>query len=81
MSDKKKRESPKEAVLSAAVLILLLVWMFGCYLWCMETDPIPIWLFVILEAIPVISILAILAALVQRLREMKKGELDEADQY
>lgn len=81
MAEKKRRESPKGAIFSAAVVILLLGWMFGLYLWCMEIDPIPIGLFVILEAIPVVSILAILAALVQRLREIRKGELDEADQY
>lgn len=67
--------------MSAAVIFLLLVWMFGLYWWCMETEPIPIWLFVILEAIPVASIIALLAALIQRLREIRKGELDEADQY
>lgn len=67
--------------MSAAVILLLLVWVFGLYLWCMEMEPMPIWLFAILEAIPVVSIIALLAALVQRLREIKKGELDEADKY
>ncbi|MGM9537092.1 MAG: hypothetical protein ACI3VN_02035 [Candidatus Onthomonas sp.] len=78
---RKKRESPRGAILSAAIILLLLVWMIGLYLWCMEEDPMPTWLFVILEAIPVASIVALLAALVQRLREIRKGELDEADQY
>ena len=82
MSDgRKKRESPRGAIFSAAVILLLLVWIFGLYLWCMEEDPMPAWLFVILEAVPVVSIIALLAALVQRLREIKKGELDEADKY
>ena len=82
MSDgRKKRESPRGAIFSAAVILLLLVWIFGLYLWCMEVDPMPTWLFVILEAVPVVSIIALLAALVQRLREIKKGELDEADKY
>lgn len=78
---KRKRESPKGAILSAAVILLLLVWIFGLYWWCMELEPMPRWLFVILEAIPVASIVALVVSLVQRLREIQKGELDEADEY
>lgn len=79
--NRKKRESPKGAILSAAVVILLMVWIIALYLWCMEVDPIPLWLFLTLEAIPVVAIIAILAALIQRIQEIRKGELDEADQY
>ena len=81
MSGKNKRESPRGAILSAVVIVLLLVWVIGLYGWCMETDPIPLWLFVVLEAVPVCCIVALVVSLVQRLREIKRGELDEAEEY
>lgn len=75
------RESPRGAVASAAVMILLMLAMMAVMLWGNMVDPIPFGLLLLLELIPVASIVALVVSLVQRLREIKEGELDEADEY
>lgn len=76
-----RRESPFGAILSTIVIIVLLVWVIGLYWWCMEQEPIPLWLFVILEAVPVCCIIGLLAALTERMREIKRGELEDAQEF
>ena len=64
-----------------AVLMIALIWLF---LWAFETDlagapPLPLLaLFVI---IPAVVILGVVIALVQRIREIDKGEEDDARKY
>ena len=60
-----------------AALIALMLWGFG-----MDPDnapPLP--LMVVLAAIPAVVILGVLLALVQRVKEIGKGEIDDAKYY
>lgn len=82
--DKQKndvRESPRGAVASAAAMILLMLALLAGILWGNTVDPIPLGLLLLLELIPVVVIAGVLLALRQRLRDIGKGELDEASQY
>ena len=60
-----------------AALIVLMVWGF-------TTDPVdapPLALLAVMVAIPGVIILGVLLALVQRIREIQKGEEDDAKNY
>ena len=81
--DMKRRRYVMPVVMAVvmAVLMIALIWLF---LWAFETDlagapPLPLLaLFVI---IPAVVILGVVIALVQRIREIDKGEEDDARKY
>ena len=81
--DMKRRRYVMPVVMAVvmAVLMIALIWLF---LWAFETDlagapPLPLLaLFVI---IPAVVILGVAIALVQRIREIDKGEEDDAKKY
>lgn len=82
--DKQKgdeRESPKGAILSAVVMILLMVGVMALMLWDHLRDPIPLGVLALLELIPLAVIAGVLLALRQRLSDIDRGELDEASKY
>ena len=60
-----------------AALIVLMVWAFTVD----PSDAPPLALLVVLVAIPGVIILGVLLALVQRIREIQKGEEDDAKNY
>ena len=60
-----------------AALIVLMVWGFTID----PTDAPPLALMLVLVAIPAVIILGVLLALVQRIREIQKGEEDDAKNY
>ena len=60
-----------------AALIVLMVWGFTTD----PTDAPPLALMLVLVAIPAVIILGVLLALVQRIREIQKGEEDDAKNY
>ena len=60
-----------------AALIVLMVWGFTVD----PTDAPPLALMLVLVAIPAVIILGVLLALVQRIREIQKGEEDDAKNY
>lgn len=60
-----------------AALIVLMVWGFTMD----PTDAPPLALMLVLVAIPAVIILGVLLALVQRIREIQKGEEDDAKNY
>ena len=81
--DMKRRRYVMPVVMAVvmAVLMIALIWLF---LWAFETDlagapPLPLLaLFVIITAV---VILGVVIALVQRIREIDKGEEDDARKY
>lgn len=73
--------APVIAAVVMAVLMGALIWLF---VWAMETDPQgapPLPLFLLLVAIPAVVILGVAAALFLRIREIRKGEEDDARKY
>lgn len=82
--DKQKndvRESPRGAMVSAAVMIGLMLAVMAIMIWGYFTDPIPLGVLAVLELIPLAVIAGVLLALRQRLRDIGRGELDEASKY
>ncbi|MGM9593673.1 MAG: MerR family transcriptional regulator [Candidatus Onthomonas sp.] len=82
--DKQKndvRESPRGAMVSAAVMIGLMLVVMAIMIWGYFTEPIPLGVLAVLELIPLAVIAGVLLALRQRLRDIGRGELDEASKY
>lgn len=68
----------------SAAAVLLLGAMMGLFIWGFLTDPEaapPLALVIILAAIPGLLICGVLYALFQRIREIGKGEIDDARKY
>jgi len=69
------------AVLGAAIIIALILPALFIILWANGQDPLPPWLLVLFLAVFAVVIVSIVAVLVQRIKEIKGGEEDEAAQY
>jgi len=68
----------------AAVMVLLMAALAGLMLWAFTVDPAeapPLAIVVLLVLLPVMVILGVLLALGQRIKEIGKGEVDDARQY
>lgn len=79
-----KRRRYVAPILSAAVMALLMGGVIWLFLWTFETDPMgapPLPLLILLIAVPAVVILGVIIALVQRVREIGKGEADDARNY
>ena len=81
--DMKRRRYVMPVVMAVvmAVLMIALIWLF---LWAFETDPAgapPLPLLALFVIIPAVVILGVVIALVQRIREIDKGEEDDARKY
>ena len=73
--------APVVVTVLMVVLMLGLIWLF---LWAFETDPAgapPLPLLALFVIIPAVVILGVVIALVQRIREIDKGEEDDARKY
>lgn len=71
-------------VIAAIVMVLLMAGLIGLMLWALQTDPAgapPFAFVVMLIAIPAVIILGVVLAFVQRWRELRGGEEDEARKY
>lgn len=71
-------------VAAAAVMVLLMAAVAVLLIWAVLVDPAeapPLAIVVVLVLIPVIVILGVLLALSQRIKEIGKGEMDDARQY
>jgi DNA-binding transcriptional MerR regulator len=69
------------AIIAASVAIVLLAAIDGLFIWANTVEPIPIWLLIIFIAVPAAVAVGVIVALVERLKEIKKGEIDEASKY
>ena len=68
----------------AALTVLLMAGLIGLMLWGFAIDaadapPLP--LLAVLVALPAVVILGVLLALIQRVKEIRKGEVDDAKNY
>ena len=86
--DKQKRDMKRRRyvmpVVMAVLMALLMVALIWLFLWAFETDPAgapPLPLLALFVAIPAVVILGVAIALVQRIREIDKGEEDDAKKY
>ena len=77
-SKARKRAAP---LVWALVFIVILGIVIAAVLWGYAQEPVPLWLIVPYVAVLAGLIIGIVAALIQRLREIEKGEEDEAAQY
>ena len=66
--------------LTICVIALLLPVVFGI-LWANGQSPLPIGILLLIAGVPVIVIVCIVTVLIQRIKEIKGGEEDEAAQY
>lgn len=69
------------ALLGAGIMIVLMIFLIGIFIWGEMADPLPMGLFVVIVAIPVIVIIGVVAVLIERVKEIKGGEEDEASKY
>ena len=81
--DTKRRRyaAPVAVTVLMALLMAGLIWLF---LWAFETDPAgapPLPLLALFIAIPAVVALGVIIALVLRIREIGRGEEDDARQY
>ena len=75
------RKKTTGAVLGAVLIIALILPALFIILWANGQDPLPPWLLGLFVLITVAVVAAILAVLIQRIKEIKGGEEDEAAQY
>ena len=75
---KKKRNG---AIVGAAVMTLLMLLTIVIILWANTQDPIPLGLLLFLAGIPTVIIIGTLIALAGRMKEIERGEEDEASKY
>lgn len=83
----KKQDKPARyvaPVVAAVVMLVLMAGVLALIIWGFTTSPEeapPLWLVLILAAVPLIIIVGVLLALVQRLKQIRGGEEDAASQY
>jgi DNA-binding transcriptional MerR regulator len=78
-SDVKKRRSG--AIIAAAAVVIFMIAAIALIIWADGIDPAPKGILIFMIAVFGIVIVGVLIALSQRLKELKGGELDEADKY
>ena len=79
MSDVKKRKTG--AILSAIVVVMISLLLLVAILMANSEDPAPWGVVAIMVIIFGGTIVGVIVALMQRLGEVKKGEIDEASKY
>ncbi len=75
------RKKAVGSLIGALIMIAIMGFITAAILWGNKVDPLPVWLFVLLLAIPVIIIVCIIVVLIQRIGEIQGGEEDEAAKY
>ena len=75
------RKKATGAILGAAIVIALILPALIGILWANGQSPLPIPVLIAIIAVPVVVIACIVAVLIQRIKEIKGGEEDEAAQY
>ena len=75
------RKKATGAFLGAAIVIALILPALSGILWANGQSPRPIPVLIAIVAVPVVVIVCIVAVLIQRIKEIKGGEEDEAAQY
>ena len=71
----------RAAILAASVVFLFLAAMAALFVWAAQEDPIPLPVLLLLVGFFTAVMAGVLLALRERLREIEKGEEDEAFKY
>ena len=69
------------AVIGAGLFAALMVLVFAMLLWAQSVDPLPWWLWALMAAIPAACVLGVLVVLYERLKEIRKDEIDAYRDY
>ena len=69
------------AVIGAGIFSALMLFVFAMLLWAQSVDPLPWWLWVLLAGIPAACVLGTLVVLLERLKEIRKDEIDAYRDY
>ncbi len=69
------------AGIGASLMIAIMGFVALLFIWGEVTDPLPVALFLALMAIPAVIIICVFVVLIQRIKEIKGGEEDEAAKY
>lgn len=69
------------AIGGGIVMILLMIGIIAGCLWGNAQDPLPTWLLVLFLAMPAAVIIGVVAVIIKRMKEIDKGEEDEAAKY
>ena len=80
----RKAERIRGACIGAALFIALMAFVIGIVAWSVYTDPteaMPLWVVIIVLAIPVGCIIGTLKVLIERIEEIGKGEEDAYRNY
>ncbi len=75
------RKKSLGAILGGGIMILLMGMIIWLVLWANKQDPLPPVLLLIVLAIPAAVVIGVIAVLIQRLKEIRGGEEDDAAQY
>ena len=76
-----KRKKMIAPIVVSILFVVLFAGLFWLFLWANSQEALPLPLLVFLLFIPAAMIVAVLIAVVQRIREIQKGEEDEASKY
>ena len=69
------------AIIAAAVVVLFMIAMIVMFFWANEMDPAPKGILIFCLVVFGAVIIGVIIALIQRLKEVKGGEIDEARKY
>ena len=69
------------AVIGAGIFAALMAFTLALLLWAQSVDPLPWWLWVLMAAIPAACVLGVLVVLYERLKEIRKDEIDAYRDY
>lgn len=75
------RKKSLGAILGGGIMILLMGMIIWLILWANSQEPLPTVLLFIVLAAPAAVVAGVIAVLIQRLREIRGGEEDDAAQY
>lgn len=75
------RKKSLGAGLGAGIMIVIMALLIWLILWANHQDPLPGLLLAIVLFFPCVIMICVIAVLIQRLREIKGGEEDDAAQY
>jgi DNA-binding transcriptional MerR regulator len=78
-TDTRKRKTG--AIIAAAVVVLFAIAMIAMLLWANKMDPAPKAILIFCLAVLGAVIIGVIIAVIQRLKEVKGGEIDEARKY
>ena len=75
------RKKTAGAALGAVIMIVLMAYVAGVMLWGNAQEPVPIGVLALIVGVPLVIIVSVIVVLSQRIREIWKGEEDEASEY